>query len=152
MVYAIKDIFYDEEFESSENDTLMSAYTTNGIWLTSDPHNFETPKPPPEPPPCFYETGHKDTWTEDESYCVNDTWITDESVTFNSIDVFPYKSYMFPTITEDSEHLTPTQINTLLDTHIHRVYTQPYSALDIKIQADGGANCSVTNNRSLLNM
>ena len=148
MVNAIKDIFYDEELESSENDTLMSAYTTDRIWLTSDPHHFETPKPPPEPPPFFYKTVHKDTWTEDESHCVNDTWITDESITFYSIDVFPYKSYIFPTITEGSECLTPTQINTLLDTHINHVYNQPYSALDIKIQADGGANRSVINNRA----
>ena len=123
------------------------------------------PPPPPEPPLSINHTHvqdvHHNEWTCDEAHLVDVTWSEDTNPP--PYEVTPHtnhllwNTFMFPNEDMDMHSITPATILTMLaendESRFTVLITKPLLASRcFSLQADGGANRSVINNREILHV
>ncbi len=161
-IRTLQDIMDDDNFakyaEFSEYNLLSSVHVS----ATETPiYTFAPPQPPPEPPPSRINvvTVPEHEWRNDEQHLPGISWvapdITDPTMHSSTHhDYLAWDTFMFPTSELESRTMTTANILRLLQQHDKEVYSQPLSPKQafIKLQCDGGANRSVTNDESLLHV
>ena len=128
---------------------------------------MEQPRTPPplELPPSinqtFLQDVHHNEWTRDEAHPVGVTWNKDTNPP--PYEVTPttnhllWNTFMLPTEDKDMQSITPATILTILAEDDESSFTVPITKLLLAsrcfcLQADSGANRSVTNNKDMLHV
>jgi len=104
---------------------------------------------------------HHNEWTRDEAHPFGVTW--NEDTNYPTYDVTTdtnhllWNTFMFPTEDMDMTFITPATILTMLAEDDESRFTVPITKPLLAsrcfcLQADGGANRSVTNNRDMLHV
>ena len=158
----LRDILNDEHYTkygsySDINVTTPAILHTSAMPVTSD--QITTPLPPPEPPPLHHvEEVHLQDWMEAESKQIGDSYYSPDLPTTNATtddSIVDWDTLMFPLSDLHLHTYSPATILTLLARHDSTRFTRAVTPellrqQHFRLQVDGGANRSVTNNRDYL--
>ena len=148
----------DAPLTSGTSDNYVAGLSPSEI----PPYAFEDTLPPPQPPPSINTVTNvpQHEWMHDERQPTLVPYVTDD-VTDGPADKqdhghMLWKTHMFPIEEESDNTYNNAEILRILQLHDDVSFTKPTTTSDLEashfrlLQADGGANTSVTNDPTIL--